>query len=190
MTRRFAGCIQKIYDTLLKGALIGTLILGPNIGYSADPVPTDTPLEAIIPKVEGVDLETLPTNAEGEPDTLPAPLEKIAQEKANAANAAPAWVKELRSRSIGEYFPQTLDDKSEAWQQGKRRLLDDAQKLHKYFEEQDQSGLYQDFIDKKLTPFINTLDAKKVSSAVREQRITRPIKEWTVETLVVTEQVA
>ncbi|MGZ3744241.1 MAG: hypothetical protein ACXWRA_10375, partial [Pseudobdellovibrionaceae bacterium] len=32
--------------------------------------------------------------------------------------------------------------------------------------------------------------AKKVSSAVREQRITRPIKEWTVETLVVTEQVA
>ncbi|HEY8272570.1 MAG TPA: hypothetical protein VIG33_16880 [Pseudobdellovibrionaceae bacterium] len=197
MTRFYAGSIKHFGYSFLNAILTTSLILGPCVGQGAGtPVPdntqnqTNTSVEAIIPRIEGVDLDTVEIAPDGVAVSLPAPLEKIAQEQANAANAAPAWVKELRSRSVGEYFPPNLDDKSEAWRQGKQRLLTDAQNLHKYFEEQDKSGVYKEFIDKKLSPFVNTLDAKKIAASIRDQRITRPIKEWTVETLVVTEQIA
>ncbi|MBK7843033.1 MAG: hypothetical protein IPJ71_04960 [Bdellovibrionales bacterium] len=105
-------------------------------------------------------------------------------------NAAPPWVKKLQKKKVSEYFPRDFNDQSPSWQQGIRRLTSDATKLHEYYEEQNKSGSYALFVEKKLAPFIAQLTAKKLKSAYRHTRVSTPISEWTVEILVVTEQVA
>ncbi len=164
--------IQKnAHIQLINGILIFTMVCGPSLSLSQNLDNADKSIDLIIPNVSE-------------------PLQQIANNRVQAMNAAPAWVKELRSKTVSEYFPENLDDKNSDWSQGIHELSIDAQRLHEYFEQSDKSGLYKNFIEKKLKPFIKQIDKKKLSSAMRNKKITRPIGEWTVETLVITEQVA
>ncbi len=122
--------------------------------------------------------------------SLPAPIDQLVQSRMQSMNFAPAWVKELRSKTLSEYFSSNLDDKGNDWQQGTKKLTEDARRLHEYFEQNDKSGQYTNFIKNKLNPFISQINAKNLASPIRHKKITRPLSEWTVETLVITEQVA
>lgn len=170
--------------------LIFTLALSPSLSMGRNTGVTEQPIDVIIPSVPGVEIDSIPTAADGDPLSLPVPLQQIVDSRVTAMSAAPAWVKELRSKTVAEYFPANLDDKSPEWSRGVENLLAEAQRLHQYFEQNDKSGLYNGFVEKKLSPFVKQIDAKKLVSAMRDRKLTRPLGEWTVETLVVTEQVA
>jgi hypothetical protein len=142
-------------------------------------------LKNLVPEIPGVsESDIMETSA-----NLPQELEAIAKNQTYEMNAAPDWVKELRSRSVGSYFPRGAEAKSLEWQEGSRRLTADATRLHLYFEERDDSKLFKDFIGKKLEPFVNKITPKTIASAYRHSKVTQPISQWTVETLVVTQQV-
>ncbi len=105
-------------------------------------------LDVIVPSVPGLDIEAIPTAADGDPINLPKALENVVDSRISAMNVAPAWVKALRSKTVFEYFPADRDDKSAAWSKGAQALLADATKLHEYFEQSDRSGLYNGFVEK------------------------------------------
>ncbi|MDZ4660396.1 MAG: hypothetical protein SGJ18_02125 [Pseudomonadota bacterium] len=148
----------------LKGILYFALILG-----SARAISVEGP-----PELQDLDASTVPTAAD----------------RVRDMKAAPAWVRELHTKTVAEYFPENFSDKSLDWKIGAQALMLDAIRLHNYYEPDENFKLYKGFVEKKLIPFINKINKKKLTSALRNNTITRPIGEWTVENLVVTEQVA
>lgn len=177
--------------TILNIILVCNLIVGshPALGKKSE-ASSELSAEVIVPPVAGVDVQSIPVAVNGEVLNLPPVLEGVVEGHVREANAAPAWVKELRRKKVSEYFPPDFNDRSEGWAEGIRRLIVDATKLHEYYEGQDKSGSYALFVKKKLAPFIAKLTAKELRSAYRHQRVSTPISDWTVEILVVTEQVA
>lgn len=173
--------------TILNIVLVFKLIAG---SYPAFGKKSELSADVIVPPVAGVDIQNIPVEVNGEVLNLPPALEGVADGHVRQENAAPPWVKKLQKKKVSEYFPRDFNDQSPNWQKGIRRLIDDATRLHEYYEGQDKSGSYALFVEKKLAPFIAQLTAKELRSAYRHKRVSTPIAEWTVEILVVTEQVA
>ncbi len=169
-------------------AVISTLGISTSFGDS--PQTHATTLEQIITGVPGVDLEALKTAPDGDLVKLPAPLQQIVDEHVRDWEEAPSWVRELSTKKIEEYFPPGSENQIKLRMQGIQQLQTDAKRLHEYYEKNDKSELYANFIERKLVPFIKQIDPKKLASAIRNHAVTTPIGKWTVENLVVKEQLA
>lgn len=179
--------IKRSIVTVLNFVLMCNLIVG---SYPALGKKSEASTDVIVPPVTGVDVQSIPAAVNGEVLSLPPALEGVVEGHVREENVAPAWVRSLHKKKVSEYFPPDFNDKSAGWHEGIRQLTIDATRLHEYFEGQDKSGSYTLFVEKKLAPFIAQLTAKELRSAYRHKRVSTPISEWTVEILVVTEQVA
>lgn len=194
---------MKTVHLMLNSALALAMGLNPLFAMAAPPagsVPDrgsaqegSLPLDTLVPSVPGLTPSDISLANDIEP--LARTLDQIAQEHANEANRAGVSIKAIRGRSVGEYFPSNVVQGSREWREGVDRLVADATKLHNYFESVSnpqsavEIGLKKDFVKQKLEPFIRAITRDQLESSLHKTRIAQPVQEWSVETLVVTQQV-
>jgi hypothetical protein len=185
---------------LFTSCLVASFVFNSSVGLAdLNRAPASPPddsrisLGDLVPPVEGLDPASLVnarTNAAGYAE-LPTALQIVRDRRNTDTANAPGWVKELRTRTVESYFERANgNDQSAEWRAGLEALRKDAVRLHEYFEQEDQSGLFKNFVKTRLEPFISSLTAKKIKSASRWKRATQPIGQWSVEKLVVTRQIS
>lgn len=143
-----------------------------------------------MPEIEGVDLDAVPTDADGRPIELPQIVVELARQHARELLEAPDWVKELQVRKVGDYFSQDLTRTSRLPKDAIEKLEQDAIKLHSYYVANSHDEQFKGVSESRLREFIRSLKAKTLLSPVRGGKLTTPLKTWSVETLVVTEELA
>ncbi len=144
-------------------------------------------IEDFIPEIAGLDLHAV-TDPAGQ---LPAALLAVVERKNAEQKLSPGWVKDLQKKTLSQYFPNLIATSTESdLNQGKQDLLLDSAKLFKYYESDNtDSRIYKQFVSKRLTNFIGSITLDSLKSVHRKSQIAAPMSTWTVESLVVREQI-
>lgn len=159
-------------------------------GFAKDGEPAGPSRDQIgdqMPEIEGLDVDAIPVDESGRPLELPGVVLELARQQANDWFNAPDWVKELQNKKIGSYFAGDLNRKSKLPREALENLLRDALKLRSYYVANSSDVEFNGSSERTLTNVIENLNAKALLSPTRGENITSPLSDWTVETLVVTE---
>ncbi len=180
--------MKVFFRKILLGVITLSILLNTN-AYAEEPASNDPDIviQDVIPELPGVNLNS---SNDAESRTKDA-LQVLAERKKQEQKVAPGWVKNLQKKTIANYFDKiTATSTPEEWDLARMSLLTDSGDLFKYYESNNtDTKLYNGFIGKRLGKFINSIDLKKLNAVYRNSQMATPLANWTVESLVVREQI-
>ncbi len=102
----------------------------------------------------------------------------------------PPWVPLLRARTVADYLPPVaeLDAKEPLPSESLQRLFDDLLRLHQYFERSNPKAQNDGFVERDLYPFVTQMTWADVFTPPAGRRFTRARSEWSLETLLMLEE--